>query len=84
MDPSSLRSEDLQAVDCSQFWFSPLLPDAILTSDAVTCTCVYVFAADCCQANERYIEQFKDTLNTSVATSIAGFFAEPIQVGTQT
>ncbi|XP_021064162.1 alanine--glyoxylate aminotransferase 2, mitochondrial isoform X1 [Mus pahari] len=39
------------------------------------CSC----APDCCQAKERYIEQFKDTLNTSVATSIAGFFAEPIQ-----
>ncbi|GAB1299246.1 Alanine--glyoxylate aminotransferase 2, mitochondrial [Apodemus speciosus] len=39
------------------------------------CSC----APDCCQANEWYIEQFKDTLNTSVATSIAGFFAEPIQ-----
>ncbi|MBZ3886173.1 Alanine--glyoxylate aminotransferase 2, mitochondrial, partial [Sciurus carolinensis] len=34
---------------------------------------------DCCQAKEQYIEQFKDTLNTSVAKSIAGFFAEPIQ-----
>lgn len=39
------------------------------------CSC----APDGCQAKERYIEQFKDTLNTSVATSIAGFFAEPIQ-----
>ncbi|ELK07581.1 Alanine--glyoxylate aminotransferase 2, mitochondrial [Pteropus alecto] len=34
---------------------------------------------DCCQAKDRYIEQFKDTLNTSVAKSIAGFFVEPIQ-----
>ncbi|KAM7320756.1 hypothetical protein ACRRTK_020009 [Alexandromys fortis] len=33
----------------------------------------------CCQANQQYIEQFKETLNTSVAKSIAGFFAEPIQ-----
>ncbi|KAM5168651.1 alanine--glyoxylate aminotransferase 2, mitochondrial isoform 1-T1 [Callospermophilus lateralis] len=39
------------------------------------CSCV----PDCCQAKEQYIEQFKDTLNTSVAKSIAGFFAEPIQ-----
>uniref|UniRef100_A0A8C5P0W9 Alanine--glyoxylate aminotransferase 2, mitochondrial n=1 Tax=Jaculus jaculus TaxID=51337 RepID=A0A8C5P0W9_JACJA len=39
------------------------------------CSC----APDCCQAKEQYIEQFKDTLNTSVAKSIAGFFAEPIQ-----
>lgn len=39
------------------------------------CSC----APDGCQAKERYIEQFKDTLNTSVATSVAGFFAEPIQ-----
>ncbi|XP_011379024.1 alanine--glyoxylate aminotransferase 2, mitochondrial [Pteropus vampyrus] len=39
------------------------------------CTC----APDCCQAKDRYIEQFKDTLNTSVAKSIAGFFVEPIQ-----
>uniref|UniRef100_A0A8C9BDJ8 Alanine--glyoxylate aminotransferase 2, mitochondrial n=1 Tax=Phocoena sinus TaxID=42100 RepID=A0A8C9BDJ8_PHOSS len=38
------------------------------------CSC----APDCCQAKDQYIEQFKDTLNTSVA-SIAGFFAEPIQ-----
>ncbi|KAG3266802.1 alanine--glyoxylate aminotransferase 2, transcript variant X4 [Ictidomys tridecemlineatus] len=39
------------------------------------CSCV----PDCCQAKEQYIEQFKDTLNTSVAKSVAGFFAEPIQ-----
>lgn len=45
---------------------------------------VCVFAAGCCQAKEQYIEQFKETLNTSVAKSIAGFFAEPIQVGIQT
>ncbi|XP_036740824.2 alanine--glyoxylate aminotransferase 2, mitochondrial isoform X2 [Manis pentadactyla] len=36
-------------------------------------------APDCCQAKVQYIEQFKDTLITSVAKSIAGFFAEPIQ-----
>lgn len=58
--------------------------DAVLTSHAVICPCVYVFAAGCCQANEQYIEQFKETLDTSVAKSIAGFFAEPIQVGIQT
>uniref|UniRef100_A0A8C5USF6 Alanine--glyoxylate aminotransferase 2, mitochondrial n=1 Tax=Microcebus murinus TaxID=30608 RepID=A0A8C5USF6_MICMU len=39
------------------------------------CSC----APDCCQARDEYIEQFKDTLNTSVAKSLAGFFAEPIQ-----
>nr|XP_034379447.1 alanine--glyoxylate aminotransferase 2, mitochondrial isoform X3 [Arvicanthis niloticus] len=39
------------------------------------CSCT----PDCCQAKEQYIEQFKDTLNTSVAKTIAGFFAEPIQ-----
>uniref|UniRef100_A0A2K5Q266 Alanine--glyoxylate aminotransferase 2, mitochondrial n=1 Tax=Cebus imitator TaxID=2715852 RepID=A0A2K5Q266_CEBIM len=39
------------------------------------CSC----APDCCQAKDQYIEQFKDTLSTSVANSIAGFFAEPIQ-----
>uniref|UniRef100_A0A8C0C4A7 Alanine--glyoxylate aminotransferase 2, mitochondrial n=1 Tax=Balaenoptera musculus TaxID=9771 RepID=A0A8C0C4A7_BALMU len=39
------------------------------------CSC----ASDCCQAKDQYIEQFKDTLSTSVAKSIAGFFAEPIQ-----
>ncbi|KAG5199222.1 alanine--glyoxylate aminotransferase 2, mitochondrial isoform X1 [Ovis aries] len=39
------------------------------------CSC----APDCCQAKDQYIEQFKDTLSTSVAKSIAGFFAEPIQ-----
>uniref|UniRef100_A0A8C0LYN5 Alanine--glyoxylate aminotransferase 2, mitochondrial n=1 Tax=Canis lupus familiaris TaxID=9615 RepID=A0A8C0LYN5_CANLF len=39
------------------------------------CSC----APDCCQAKDQYIEQFKDTLNSSVAKSIAGFFAEPIQ-----
>ncbi|XP_006875447.1 PREDICTED: alanine--glyoxylate aminotransferase 2, mitochondrial isoform X2 [Chrysochloris asiatica] len=39
------------------------------------CSC----AADCCQAKDQYIEQFKETLNTTVAKSIAGFFAEPIQ-----
>ncbi|KAB1281583.1 Alanine--glyoxylate aminotransferase 2; mitochondrial [Camelus dromedarius] len=36
-------------------------------------------AEGCCQAKDQYIEQFKDTLSTSVAKSIAGFFAEPIQ-----
>ncbi|XP_012874072.1 PREDICTED: alanine--glyoxylate aminotransferase 2, mitochondrial [Dipodomys ordii] len=39
------------------------------------CSC----APDFCQAKELYIDQFRDTLNTSVAKSIAGFFAEPIQ-----
>ncbi|XP_023401182.1 alanine--glyoxylate aminotransferase 2, mitochondrial isoform X2 [Loxodonta africana] len=39
------------------------------------CNC----APGCCQAKDQYIEQFKDTLNTAVAKSIAGFFAEPIQ-----
>ncbi|XP_076973063.1 alanine--glyoxylate aminotransferase 2, mitochondrial isoform X1 [Tamandua tetradactyla] len=39
------------------------------------CSC----APDSCQAKDQYIEQFKDTLNTTVAKSIAGFFAEPIQ-----
>ncbi|XP_069348718.1 alanine--glyoxylate aminotransferase 2, mitochondrial isoform X4 [Eulemur rufifrons] len=39
------------------------------------CSC----APDCCQAKDQYIEQFKDTLNTCVAKSLAGFFAEPIQ-----
>uniref|UniRef100_A0A2K5EZQ2 Alanine--glyoxylate aminotransferase 2, mitochondrial n=1 Tax=Aotus nancymaae TaxID=37293 RepID=A0A2K5EZQ2_AOTNA len=39
------------------------------------CSC----APDCCQAKDQYIEQFKDTLTTSVTKSIAGFFAEPIQ-----
>lgn len=42
---------------------------------------VFLVFADCCQAKDQYIEQFKDTLNSSVAKSIAGFFAEPIQVG---
>ncbi|KAM4639016.1 alanine--glyoxylate aminotransferase 2, mitochondrial isoform 4-T4 [Amazona ochrocephala] len=32
-----------------------------------------------CQAKDQYIEQFKDTLNTSVPKKIAGFIAEPIQ-----
>ncbi|XP_030323185.1 alanine--glyoxylate aminotransferase 2, mitochondrial isoform X1 [Calypte anna] len=32
-----------------------------------------------CHANNQYIEQFKDTLNTSVPKTIAGFIAEPIQ-----
>ncbi|XP_012577244.1 PREDICTED: alanine--glyoxylate aminotransferase 2, mitochondrial isoform X2 [Condylura cristata] len=39
------------------------------------CSC----APGCCQAKDQYIEQFKDTLSTTVAKSIAGFFAEPIQ-----
>ncbi|XP_075399117.1 alanine--glyoxylate aminotransferase 2, mitochondrial isoform X3 [Tenrec ecaudatus] len=39
------------------------------------CSC----APDCCQAEDQYVEQFKETLNTTVAKSIAGFFAEPIQ-----
>ncbi|XP_019373817.1 PREDICTED: alanine--glyoxylate aminotransferase 2, mitochondrial [Gavialis gangeticus] len=32
-----------------------------------------------CHANNQYIEQFKDTLNTCVPKGIAGFIAEPIQ-----
>ncbi|XP_068780803.1 alanine--glyoxylate aminotransferase 2, mitochondrial isoform X2 [Struthio camelus] len=32
-----------------------------------------------CQAKDQYIEQFKDTLNTCVPKTIAGFIAEPIQ-----
>ncbi|XP_040435014.1 alanine--glyoxylate aminotransferase 2, mitochondrial isoform X2 [Falco naumanni] len=35
-----------------------------------------------CHANNQYIEQFKDTLNTCVPKAIAGFIAEPIQVQT--
>ncbi|XP_035419667.1 alanine--glyoxylate aminotransferase 2, mitochondrial isoform X3 [Cygnus atratus] len=35
-----------------------------------------------CHANEQYIEQFKDTLNTCVPKTIAGFISEPIQVQT--
>lgn len=45
------------------------------------CLWFLLFFTDCCQARDQYLEQFKDTLNTSVAKSIAGFFAEPIQVG---
>ncbi|NWR38856.1 AGT2 aminotransferase, partial [Tachuris rubrigastra] len=32
-----------------------------------------------CHAKDQYIEQFKDTLNTSVPKTVAGFIAEPIQ-----
>ncbi|NXX67094.1 AGT2 aminotransferase, partial [Spizella passerina] len=32
-----------------------------------------------CLAKDQYIEQFKDTLNTSVPKTVAGFIAEPIQ-----
>uniref|UniRef100_A0A8C8SU32 Alanine--glyoxylate aminotransferase 2, mitochondrial n=1 Tax=Pelusios castaneus TaxID=367368 RepID=A0A8C8SU32_9SAUR len=32
-----------------------------------------------CEANDWYIEQFKDTLDTCVPKKIAGFIAEPIQ-----
>ncbi|XP_055003144.1 alanine--glyoxylate aminotransferase 2, mitochondrial [Sorex araneus] len=39
------------------------------------CSCT----PDCCQAKDQYIEQFKETLSTTVAKTIAGFFAEPIQ-----
>ncbi|XP_006902189.1 PREDICTED: alanine--glyoxylate aminotransferase 2, mitochondrial-like [Elephantulus edwardii] len=39
------------------------------------CSC----APESCQAKDLYVEQFKDTLNTVVAKSVAGFFAEPIQ-----
>lgn len=60
--------------------FSILL-DAILTSSNVMFSLFVCVFADCCQAKDQYIEQFKDTLNTSVAKSIAGFFVEPIQVG---
>ncbi|KAM8985076.1 alanine--glyoxylate aminotransferase 2, mitochondrial isoform 2-T2 [Ara ararauna] len=39
------------------------------------CTC----SEGVCHAKDQYIEQFKDTLNTSVPKRIAGFIAEPIQ-----
>lgn len=44
------------------------------------CFFVGLLSTDCCQAKDQYIEQFKDTLSTCVGKSIAGFFAEPIQV----
>lgn len=64
--------------DCLSF---SILLDAILTSSNVMFSLFVCVFADCCQAKDQYIEQFKDTLNTSVAKSIAGFFVEPIQVG---
>ncbi|XP_075788695.1 alanine--glyoxylate aminotransferase 2, mitochondrial isoform X4 [Pelodiscus sinensis] len=39
------------------------------------CSC----SQGCCEANDRYIEQFNDTLSTCVPKAIAGFIAEPIQ-----
>ncbi|KAM4052751.1 alanine--glyoxylate aminotransferase 2, mitochondrial [Anomaloglossus baeobatrachus] len=39
-----------------------------------TCSC----SPDSCEAKDRYIEQLKDTLDTSVAKNIAAFIAEPI------
>lgn len=63
------------------FAFSPTLCPALL--DAIfpsSNTGFCLLFADCCQAKDQYMEQFKDTLNTCVAKSIAGFFAEPIQV----
>ncbi|XP_056402671.1 alanine--glyoxylate aminotransferase 2, mitochondrial isoform X1 [Hyla sarda] len=39
-----------------------------------TCSC----SAGSCEAKERYIEQLKDTLDTSTARRIAAFIAEPI------
>lgn len=43
---------------------------------------IALFSANtgCCDAKDQYIEQFKDTLATSVPKRIAGFIAEPIQV----
>lgn len=39
-----------------------------------TCSC----SADSCEAKDRYVEQLKDTLETSTARRIAAFIAEPI------
>ncbi|XP_073511206.1 alanine--glyoxylate aminotransferase 2, mitochondrial [Phyllobates terribilis] len=39
-----------------------------------TCSC----SPDSCEAKDRYIEQLKDTLETSTARRIAAFIAEPI------
>ncbi|XP_027682299.2 alanine--glyoxylate aminotransferase 2, mitochondrial [Chelonia mydas] len=39
------------------------------------CSC----SQGCCEANDQYVEQFKDTLSTCVTKAIAGFIAEPIQ-----
>lgn len=73
----SLRDSKAHLLSC--FLLSLLSP---ILWDAVQMQCfVCLFGADCCQAKDQYIEQFKDTLSTSVAKSIAGFFAEPIQVG---
>ncbi|XP_063310040.1 alanine--glyoxylate aminotransferase 2, mitochondrial isoform X1 [Pelobates fuscus] len=33
----------------------------------------------CCEAKDKYIEQFKETLNTCTSKKIAAFIAEPIQ-----
>lgn len=61
-------------------WFFPFFTSLYVVVCVSLCV-VVLFFADCCQAKDQYIEQFKDTLNTSVSSSIAGFFAEPIQVG---
>ncbi|XP_074851789.1 alanine--glyoxylate aminotransferase 2, mitochondrial isoform X2 [Carettochelys insculpta] len=39
------------------------------------CSC----SQGCCEANDQYIEQLKDTLRTCASKAVAGFIAEPIQ-----
>ncbi|XP_060047199.1 alanine--glyoxylate aminotransferase 2, mitochondrial [Erinaceus europaeus] len=73
MSNSSI-SVSAPSIFCLFCFFYIILLDAILTS-----LCAVLSVADCCQAKDQYIEQFKDTLNTTVAKSIAGFFVEPIQ-----
>lgn len=85
--PALLCLEGLLSIYYPGFFFpmfSPILLDAFLTSSNTVLCFVCLFIADCCQAKDQYIEQFKDTLSTSVAKSIAGFFAEPIQVSVLT
>ena len=86
--PALLYFQGLLSIYYPGFFFSYVSPsillDAFLTSSNTVLCFVCLFIADCCQAKDQYIEQFKDTLSTSVAKSIAGFFAEPIQVSVLT
>uniref|UniRef100_A0AAA9T5Z9 Alanine--glyoxylate aminotransferase 2, mitochondrial n=1 Tax=Bos taurus TaxID=9913 RepID=A0AAA9T5Z9_BOVIN len=71
----------VHGISQQEYWSGlPCLPPGDLPDPGIGPTSLMSLPlADCCQAKDQYIEQFKDTLSTSVAKSIAGFFAEPIQ-----
>ncbi|XP_039606449.1 alanine--glyoxylate aminotransferase 2, mitochondrial isoform X1 [Polypterus senegalus] len=58
----------------SGIWGGSHCRDCLIQADR-KCSCT----SGSCHAKDMYLEQLKDTLDTSMSKSVAGFFAEPIQ-----